>query len=42
MKTYMAAARMLMVGYGKTHDFFMNVQFAVGLTVCGIKVSLHW
>jgi hypothetical protein len=34
----MAAARMSMVGYGKTHDFFMSIQFAVDLTVRGIKV----
>jgi len=39
MKTYMAAARMSMVGYGRKHDCFMSIHFAVGLTVCGIKVS---
>jgi len=41
MKTYMAAACMSMVGYGKTHDFFKSIHFAVGLTVCGIEVSLR-
>jgi len=33
MKTYMAAARMSMVDYGKTHDCFVSIQFAVGLIV---------
>jgi len=43
MKTYMAAARMSMVDYGKTHahDCFMSIQFAVGLIVQCFSTSVR-